>query len=179
MLVSGIQVEKTIVKKWLWQVINHLGSHWDSHFLGENVLVASWWQGGGWAKGQESPTVQRKTACAQPRSGGRLTGLEERCSAPGVHRERWLFWDVWWQGQRRLVSGVGLDLRGDGQPWGGFKLMSLTAGWRLEFGLAATDVRGEVGTGAGTCSISVEQIDDAWGLGPEVSGKEWTIGHEI
>ena len=30
-----------------------------------------------------------------------------------------------------------------------------------------------------SCSISVEQIDDAWGLGPEVSGKEWTIGHEI
>lgn len=46
-----------------------------------------------------------------------------------------------------------------------------------EFGLAATDVRGEVGTGDKvSCSISVEQIDDAWSLGPEVSGKGGQLG---
>ena len=59
-------------------------------------------------------------------------------------------------GSAEACLRVGLDPKGDGRPWKGFKLMSLAVGWRLDLvGLQAT---GDKKWGLGAKLVAILQV---------------------
>lgn len=165
----------------LWQVINHLGSHWDSHFLGEKCLscILMTRRETAELRARESLLCRGRHVCTA-QGWGWADRTEERCSAPGVRGERSLLRDVWWQGpRRRPVSELGLisEVMGSHEGALSWWVWQLGGDW-IWSGCGWCEMRSGDRSKV-SCSIAVERIDDASGLGPKVRGEEWRIGHEI